>query len=190
MELKKLAPWNWFKKEEEQAASVPVRHAEMSPTPRVPGSYHPMMQLQREIDHLFTTFFRGFDLPAMGNIRPVIPFDDAGLWTPQVDLSATDQEYRLTVEIPGVTEKEVTVHISGNTMTIKGEKKQEKEEKDKDYYRIERSYGAFQRILSLPEDVDQDAIKASFKNGVLAVTMPRKGLAKSEGKRIDITTPD
>ena len=190
MELKKLAPWNWFNKEEEQRQSVPVRHGEMSQSPFMPGTDHPMLQLQRELDYLFANFFRGFGMPAMGGFRPLIPFDDSRLFTPQVDLSATDQEYRLTVEVPGITEKDVSVHINGNTMTIKGEKKQEKEEKNKDYYRVERSYGEFQRILSLPEDVEQDSVTAAFKNGVLTVTMPRKASAKSEGKRIEVTTAD
>jgi HSP20 family protein len=190
MELKKLAPWNWFKKEEEEHQAVPIGHDRRLQPPVAPGGYHPMMQLQREIDQLFASFFRGFDIPVRGNFQPLLPVEEAGMFIPQVDLSATDQEYRLTVEIPGVAEKDVTVNISGNTMTIKGEKKQEKEEKDKDYYRIERNYGSFQRILSLPEDVDQDAIKATFKNGVLSVTMPRKVTAKSEVKRIEISATD
>lgn len=73
-------------------------------------------------------------------------------------------------------------------MTIRGEKKQEKEEKEKKYYRIESSYGAFLRVLSLPEDVEQGGIKASFKNGVLSITMPRKALPKGEMKQVQITS--
>ena len=72
-------------------------------------------------------------------------------------------------------------------MTIRGEKRQEKEEKEKNHYRIERSYGSFQRILSLPEDVDQDGIAAGFKNGVLTITMPRKALPPGEIKQVSIT---
>ena len=80
------------------------------------------------------------------------------------------------------------VATKDNTLTIRGEKRQEKEEKAKDYYRIERSYGSFQRVLSLPEDVDQDTIKATFKNGVLTVTMPRKAVTGgAEVKQIEIT---
>jgi len=85
-----------------------------------------------------------------------------------------------------VSEKDVTLEIVNNTMTIRGEKKQEKEEKEKNYYRVERSYGSFQRVLSLPQDADQEDVKATFKNGVLTVTIPRKELPKSEAKRIDI----
>ena len=82
----------------------------------------------------------------------------------------------------------MSLDISGNTLTIRGEKRQEKEEKAKDYYRIERSYGSFQRVLSLPEDVDQDTIKATFRNGVLTVTMPRQAVSGgAEVKKIEIT---
>ena len=133
-------------------------------------------------------FFRGFDLPFPAGLRPFEVFGDSGLLKPRADLSATDTEYQLTVEIPGVNERDVSLDISGNTLTIRGEKRQEKEEKAKDYYRIERSYGSFQRVLSLPEDVDQDTIKATFKNGVLTVTMPRKAVTGgAEVKQIEIT---
>jgi len=189
MELKKLVPWNWFKKEEERNLTIPIRHAEMQHAPFFPRTYTPMMQLQREIDHLLNNFFRDFDLPTMGSFNTLMPLDDAGLLKPRVDLSANDHEYQLTLEIPGVTEKDVSLSVSGNTLTIKGEKKQEKEEKDKEFYRIERNYGSFQRVLSLPEDVDQDGVKATFKNGVLIVTMARKAIAKSDAKQIEITSP-
>jgi HSP20 family protein len=75
-----------------------------------------------------------------------------------------------------------------DTLKIKGEKKQQKEEKEKNYYRMERSYGSFQRILSLPEDADQDNIKASFKNGIMEITIPRKAAPKTEVKQIEIKT--
>ncbi len=122
--------------------------------------------------------------PRLFFLRVVAP----ALLKPRADLSATDTEYQLTVEIPGINERDVSLDISGNTLTIRGEKRQEKEEKAKDYYRIERSYGSFQRVLSLPEDVDQDTIKATFKNGVLTVTMPRKAVTGgAEVKQIEIT---
>jgi HSP20 family protein len=85
-----------------------------------------------------------------------------------------------------VDEKDVKLEIVNDTLTISGEKKQEKEEKEKNYYRMERSYGVFQRVLSLPEDADQDKIKATFKKGILTVTVPRKALPKSDVKQIEI----
>lgn len=186
MELKRLAPWNWFKKEEEINHSVPVRHGKGTMYPE--QRYDPMPQLHRDIDYLFDRFFQGFPSPLLTGWPSVPSFEGRGPLKPKVDLSASEQEYLLTVEIPGVNEKDVRLDISGNTMTIRGEKKQEKEEKEKDYYRIERSYGSFQRVLSLPEDVDQEAVKASFKDGVLSVTMPRKALPKGAVKQIEITS--
>ena len=186
MELKKLAPWNWFKKEEEVDHSVPVKHTGK-------GSYYPerhpdpTLPIHREIDRLFDFFFRGFNPLTMGGFGSIPFFEETGILKPKVDLSAAEQEYLLTIEIPGVSEKDVSVDISGNTLTIKGEKKQETEEKEKNYYRIERSYGSFQRVLSFPEDVDQGGIKARFKNGVLSITMPRIALPKGEVKQIQIT---
>lgn len=187
MELKKLAPWNWFKKEEEIDHSIPVKHQEKGRY--YPDRYYdPTLPIHRDIDRLFDQFFRGFG-PLFGDRPGFFPsVGEAGLLKPRVDLSATDQEYLLTVEIPGVSEKDVSVDISGNTMTVKGEKRQEKEEKDKNYYRVERSYGSFQRVLSLPEDVNQEGIKARFKNGVLSITMPRASVPKGEVKQIEITS--
>jgi len=186
MDLKKLAPWNWFKKEDEMDHAVPVKHSERGGYfPERP--YDPTLSIHRDIDRLFDHFWRGFGSPVMGRADFFPSFGETGILKPKVDLSATEQEYLLTVEIPGVSEKDVAVDVSGNTMTIKGEKKQEKEEKDKNYYRIERSYGSFQRVLSLPEDVDQESIKANFKNGVLSITMPRKVLPKGEVKQIQVT---
>lgn len=186
MDLKKLAPWNWFKKEEEMDHAVPVKHsARGGYFPERP--YDPTLPIHRDIDRLFDHFWRGFNPLTMGGSGFFPSLGETGILKPKVDLSATEQEYLLTVEIPGVSETDVAVDVSGNTMTIKGEKKQEKEEKDKNYYRIERSYGSFQRVLSLPEDVNQESIKASFKNGVLSITMPRKALPKGEVKQIQIT---
>ena len=82
--------------------------------------------------------------------------------------------------------KDVRLEIVNDTLTIQGEKKQENEEKGKNYYRMERSYGSFQRMLSLPEDADQNDVTATFKKGVLTVTMPRKALPKADVKQIEV----
>jgi len=111
-----------------------------------------------------------------------------GVLKPILDLGASESEYTVTVEIPGVDEKNLKIEVEKNIMIIRGEKKQEKEEKKKSYYRLERFYGSFQRTLSLPEDADQDGIKATFKQGVLTVTLPRKALPKSDVRQIAIKT--
>lgn len=186
MELKKLAPWNWFKHEEDDNHIIPIKHSEKGNLYST-QQYAPMLQLHRDVDRFFDQFFRELNLSAIGENQSFIPLVDSGLFKPKVDLSADEQEYALTVEIPGVNEHDVTVNVSGNSMTIKGEKKLEEEKNEIDYYRMERSYGSFQRILSLPEDVDHDGIKAGFKNGILTVTMPRKSIPRAESKQIKIT---
>jgi HSP20 family protein len=186
MDIKKLAPWNWFKKEEEQSGtSVPIQRSDTVAQYPQGGSGNPIVQLRREIDGLFENAFRGFGISSFRS-EFFTPLSAEGLLKPQVDIGATDKEYSITVEVPGVSEKDVKVEISGNTMTIRGEKKKEKEEKDKNYYRVERSYGSFQRVLSLPEDANQDDVKATFNKGILTVKMPRKALPKSEVKQIEI----
>lgn len=186
MDIKKLAPWNWFKKEEEEGgATVPVKRTHKEATVAEGASFYPIFQLQREMERLFENAFRGFGLsPFMSEL--FTPLTASGFLKPQVDVGASDKEYAITVEVPGVDEKDVKVEIANNTLTIRGEKKQEKEEKNKNYYRVERSYGSFQRVLSLPEDANQEDIKASFKNGVLTIKMPRKALPKSDVKQIEI----
>lgn len=186
MDIKKLAPWNWFKREEEHSgASVPVQRSNAVGQYPQGGGGDPLIQLHREIDGLFENAFRGFGVAPFRSDF-FTPLTAEGLLKPQVDIGVTDKEYSVTVEVPGVSEKDVKVEISGNIMTIRGEKKQEKEEKDKNYYRIERSYGSFQRVLSLPEDANQDDIKATFNKGVLTVKMPRKALPKPDVKQIEI----
>ncbi|MBW1778481.1 MAG: Hsp20/alpha crystallin family protein [Deltaproteobacteria bacterium] len=187
MDIKKLAPWNWFKKEEEATTKmVPVRHTERQGAQ--PPFYSPVSQLHREIDRLFENFFRGFDLSPFGVSSPWVPGMGDELLKPTLDIAASDKEYTITVEIPGVDEKDVKLELVEDTLTIRGEKRQEKEENEKDFYRMERSYGAFQRVLSLPEDADQDRIQAAFKKGVLTVSIPRKSVPASGGKRIEIKT--
>ncbi len=185
MDIKKWVPWNWFKKEEEDAGEMlPVRRGNAKEQGGVPD--HPLRLFHQEIDRLFDKALRGFGLPSFGLDRPMFPRLADGILKPTLDLGATDKEYTITVEIPGVDEKDVRLEIVNDTLTISGEKKQEKEEKEKNYYRMERSYGSFRRVLSLPEDADQDKVKATFKNGVLTVTMPRKTLPKSDVKQIEI----
>lgn len=180
MELKKLAPWNWFSKEENQEGNVPVRK-----TPD--RSWMESGGLQPGMDSLLAHFF-GSPLGTVSGERHSTPLGAYGLLKPRVDLRAEDNAYILTVEIPGVNKEEVQINIDNNTMTITGEKKQEKETKKANYYRMERSYGAFQRVLSLPDDVDQEQIAAHFQQGVLTVTMPRQEVIEHQGKPIEITT--
>lgn len=185
MSIKKYIPWNWFKKEEEDAGKfVPIQRTSTEDQLQALGG--PLAKFHQEIDQMFDRAFRGFDLSPHGFNRPLLSRLNDGLLRPTLDLGATDKEYTVSVEVPGVDEKDVKIEIANDTLTIRGEKKQEIEEKDKNYYRMERSYGSFQRVLSLPEDADQEGIKATFKNGVLTVNMPRKSVPQPDVRRIQI----
>lgn len=191
MDFKKLVPWNWFADEEGgEGKIIPIQHSEQ----HIPGMpLQPLQQLQGEIDRMFNNFFRGFSPPfaGFGNIPSLrLPGMAEGVLKPTLDISSSDKEYTISVEVPGVTEKDVKIEVVNNNLTITGEKKQEKEEKDKNFYRVERSYGSFQRVLSLPEDAEQDKIKATFKQGVLSLTIPRKAVLASKVKKIAIQSKE
>lgn len=182
MELKILAPWNWFSKEEELERSVPVNKVQVE-RGRAQKNLAPF---HNSFESLFNNLFGNALKELIGENQT--PLGAYGLLKPQVDLRAEDKNYILTVEIPGVTEKDVTINVADSAMTITGEKKQEKEIKEGNYYRMERSYGSFQRVLSLPDDIDQDNIQANFKHGVLTVTMPRQKVVAQKSKAIEITS--
>jgi HSP20 family protein len=106
---------------------------------------------------------------------------------PAVDVTEADGGYEVTAELPGMDEKNIEVKLANRTLTIKGEKRDEKEETKKDYYMRERNFGSFQRSFTLPEGVDIDKIEASFKKGVLTVTVPKTAEAKKAEKKIAVT---
>jgi HSP20 family protein len=134
-----------------------------------------LTSLRREMDRLFDSFFdRESKLP-VGNRD----------WTPRFDLEESKDSIVVKADIPGMDEKDISVSLSGDNLIIKGERKFEKEEKDRQYHRVERSFGAFQRIISLPVTVDASKINAEYKKGVLEVHLPKKPEAKS--KEIPIT---
>ena len=105
---------------------------------------------------------------------------------PAMDLVEKDKEYEITAELPGIDEKNVEIKLSNRTLTIKGEKHEEKEEKEKDYYLSERRYGSFQRSFQLPEGVDADKIEANFAKGVLTVKLPKTAEAQKAEKKIAV----
>jgi HSP20 family protein len=126
--------------------------------------------LRREMDRLLEHFFG----EPSGEERPV------GRWTPRTNVTETKDSLTITAELPGLQAKDVDVAISGDMLTIKGEKKQEKEEKDEHHHVVERTYGAFSRMVRLPAPVAADKIKATFKNGVLTVNLPKTEEAKQK----------
>ena len=139
------------------------------------GSMSPFMSLQREIDRLFDDFTRGF---------PTLSGNGASALVPSMDVTETDKEIEITAELPGLEEKDVQVNVADNLLTIRGEKKAEKEHKDKNFRLVERSYGSFERTLELPDGVNADAIKANISKGVLKVSIPKP--APAQAKKIDV----
>lgn len=129
----------------------------------------PFESLQREVDRVFDEFTRGFSSFAF----PTLSSTGGPELSPRIDVTETDKDFEITAELPGLQEKDVQVNLADNVLTIRGEKKAEKEEKDKNYHLVERSYGSFERSLELPEGVNADMIKASIANGVLKVSVPK-----------------
>lgn len=135
-----------------------------------------LTSFRREMDRLFERFFGelpSLELPGMA-------------WGPRLDMSETKDSLVVKAELPGLEAKDLDISVSGNTLTIKGEKKQEKEEKDEHHHMIERSYGAFSRIVELPAPVAADKIKATFKNGVLTIALPKTEEAKRRAVSIKV----
>lgn len=140
---------------------------------------NPFATMHEEMDRLFASFFDEDRWPALskGN-RMVVRWD----------VAETDDAVKITADLPGLTEKEIDVSLADGVLTIKGERKNEEETEDKKthYHRVERSYGAFERAMSLPTDVDEAKIDAKFKNGVLEITLPKKTEAKKKAKKIQV----
>ncbi len=121
-----------------------------------------MLSIQREMNRLFDSFFRN-DEPAAG----------LSMWTPAVDIIERDTEYEVRMELPGVRKNDVRITIENNVLTIRGDKKQESDQEEKGYRRIERSFGSFQRSFSLPTTVRSEKIEAAVAEGVLTVRLPK-----------------
>lgn len=148
-----------------------------------------IMELRRATDRLFEDFFRSFRWPYAEKRSPwgfatgVLGSD----W-PRVDMDETDEEIRITAEMPGVDRDKIDVSVSDDRITIRGEKKEEEEKKGRGYYTLERSYGSFQRSLYLPCEVESDSVDASFKDGVLTVKLPKSAVARDRIKKIPVHT--
>lgn len=148
--------------------SIPVRREEGNP----------FAVLRREMDSLFDNFFKGFD---------VEPFESRmGAFSPKVDVTENDKEIKISAELPGMDEKDIDISLQNNMLTVRGEKKEEKEDKGKGYYRMERAYGSFTRTIPLPVEVATDKVEAKFCKGVLSITLPKTAKAVAETKKIAV----
>jgi HSP20 family protein len=149
----------------------------------------PFESLRREIDRLFDDFGQSFwrsPFRSLGDLESLWSRVPSWRGSPAVDIVEGENAYELTAELPGMDENNIELQVTNGGLKIKGEKKEQKEEKRKDYYLSERRYGSFERFFPLPQGVDADKIEASFKNGVLTVTVPKKPDAQKPEKKIDI----
>ncbi|KQC06032.1 MAG: molecular chaperone [Smithella sp. SDB] len=143
---------------------------------------HPFYSLQREMNNLFDNFFRGFTVAPRGFAAGMADF------TPSVDVKENDKEYIIKAELPGVEEKDIDVTVTNDSVIIKGEKKEEKKDKDKNYYYMERSYGSFCRVIPLDAEIESGKAQANFKNGILNVKISKNQKAKEKGTKVPIKT--
>ena len=155
---------------------------------RAPALYHdeernPLLSFRREIDRLFDDAFRSFGMPSLMGAS-------AGLSWPSVEVRETDNDVRVTAELPGLSEQDVELTLENDVLCLRGERKAESEDKDRGY--SERYYGRFERRIALPAGVDEEKVSARFDNGVLTVTLPKSAEA-AHRRRIPInaeTKPD
>jgi len=167
---------------------VPGKVEKMAPTTLQP--WRPFESFRREVDRLFDDFSSGVWRSPFGrsvfDIEPFRRAETAFGSVPAVDVTQSDKGYEITAELPGMEDKDIEVKLANGVLTLRGEKREEKEEKNKDYYVRERSFGSFERSFQVPEDVDADKVNASFKKGVLTVMLPKSAQAQKAEKKIEI----
>ena len=151
---------------------------------------HSFARLRREMNHLFDEYDRAFwPISLWRNAFDLEPFWRRELsWakTPAVDIVEHEKAFEISADLPGFDEKDIEVKLSNGNIVIKGEKKAEKEEKEKDYYLRERRFDSFERSFGLPETVDTEKLEAAFKKGVLTITLPKKPGAQAPEKKIEV----
>jgi HSP20 family protein len=149
----------------------------------LPEEWRPLERLRHEIDRLFEDFGGGLFRDSLFDDAPFGGGQSPFSAMPAIDITETDKAYEITAELPGMDENRVEVKVADGVLSISGEKRDEKREDNKDYYVQSRSFGSFQRAFAVPNDVDAARIEATFKNGVLLVTLPkRSGLQKAAKK--------
>lgn len=170
MKMREITPWRWGG----------LRHWHRDKEP-VGGFRQQMESLHSEMDRLFEEMLND---PWSGSLFAQPAHREMVM--PDIDEIEDDKAFHVTVELPGMDEKDVDITLTDRRLTIRGKKKQETEEKDKDYYRRERNYGAFRRTIELPGDVDESKIEASFKKGVLSIELPKSAEAQEKVKHISV----
>lgn len=184
MDLKKLAPWNWFKNEENGSSKIPVNYTPSES--KVSQSNTTFHQMENEMESIYNTMLDFFRLSSSQTKGGTLDSLSQGVHKPLLDIATNEDGYAIKIELPGVEQKDIQLEIAERTLTVSGEKRMEEKEAQQSFYKIERSYGSFQRVPTIPEDADEDSLEALFKNGVLTIKIGRKSVAETTMKQIEI----
>jgi HSP20 family protein len=144
--------------------------------------FRELEELNARINRSFGSSLLHRDLDAPGK-DALVGFD----WSPSVDITETSEEFQIKAELPEVKKEDVKIHVENGMLSISGERKQEKEEQNKKWHRVERSYGSFLRTFTLPENVDESKVRAEFKDGLLTMRLPKSTPAKPKATEIKIS---
>lgn len=139
----------------------------------------PLAELHKQMDELFDGWARSVRVP-------VADRHETGILRPTIDVSETDDAFRIIAELPGVEDKDIDVTVSDDRLTIKAEKRKESEQEDEHFHRVERSYGTFERTMALPRGVDTENVDAEMKNGTLAITVPKTQNMKEHTRKVEV----
>lgn len=165
-------------------ADVPVETKRAAPAP-MPD---PFRSLCSEMERLFDRFATGFRMPSwrgMFDTEPAWRYESSFSFpTPAIEVTEDDNAYKITAELPGLEQKDIEVTVTGDMLTLKGEKRYEKEEKDR--HMSERAYGSFQRSFTLPDVIERENIAADLSKGVLTITLPKSAEAQKPEKKVEI----
>ena len=166
MHISDLIPWG--------------RDKQKTPSAETGTAANPLVALQRDINHVFEEFWHKMESGWTGD------GEGEGMFGPRTDVTETDESVDVSMELPGMTEQDIDISLSNDAMTIRGEKNIEHEEDRKGVYMCERSYGSFYRMIPLPAGIDADKADATFKNGVLTVSLPKTAQAQAKVKRVPV----
>jgi HSP20 family protein len=205
MNIEKLKPWNWFKHENQQETQIPIVKDDIKSRnncqsgnvflgPQTGSSS--LLRLHQEMNLLFEGVWRSFGQMSPLSLDKRLSLLANGLFNnpllgdyrANMDVSGNDKEYEILIDLPRISASDVQVEITDNILTIRGKKEESSESEGKQYYRIERSFGSFQRTLSVPDDANTDEISACLKDGVLTLNVPRKSYPTVDVKRIAISS--
>jgi HSP20 family protein len=173
MNFNEISPWNWFK--DDKASKREKKQLDRNP----------LVALQREVDSIFDRFFENFDMSSPFPEKESRSSNAAHLY-PKMDISETDKSYKVSIELPGVERKDIQISVTNNRLTVRGNKSHQQEESKENFHKIERVYGSFERIISLPDNVSEDNIIAELRDGVLCIELGKKKITQASIKKIDI----